>query len=338
MAVAEASPAQGHFAARAHEVWHGQAFGIALESAKAVRGLPVCSSAVPAVRRIATWHEERARVIDEAWPLEDAEVVVDLRHTDGRVFMRIDRHATQGYRIWAPYYGRHIVAADGRAIRSALPNVSPWRWQRLFFAQALPLAAALHGLEVLHASAVAIRGRVIAFVGSSGSGKTSVAAHAVALGAPFVTDELLAFETDGAVVLAHPGPARLSIEDCELRRIPDGQRARLGMLVGRSDRMMIEPTPIAAPQPLDAVYFLTKPRGNVSRLSITEAAADGIRRIKDHRFQAYIERPAPLSGQLDAWNAIAERTRLYDVLIPQGARAREVAATTLAHADRSRID
>jgi hypothetical protein len=334
MAVAEASPAQGHFAARAHEVWHGQAFGIALESAKPLRGLPVCSSAIPAVRRIATWHEERARVIDDAWPLEDAEVVVDLRHTDGRVFMRIDRHATEGYRIWAPYYGRHIVAADGRAIRSALPNVSPWRWQRLFFAQALPLAAALQGLEVLHASAVAIRGRIIAFVGSSGSGKTSVAAHAIALGASFVTDELLAVESDGTAVLAHPGPARLSIDDCEMRHIPDGQRARVGPTIGRSDKLIVEPTPISVSLPLDAVYFLTRPRPEAPRLSITDADADGIRTVMKRRFQPYVDAAEQLTGQLDAWTAIAEMVRVYDVLIPEGARAREVAATALAHADQ----
>src|SRR6266508_6040431 len=150
--------------------WHGRGFGITLEANAPFPGLPVCETAGG---RVTTWHEEHPQAIDEAWELDDGSVLVDMRHTDGRLFMRIDSHVSAGYRIWAPYYGRHLVSADGRSIRSALPNVTPWRWQRLFFAQALPLAAALQGLEVFHASAVALRGRVLAFVGAPGAGKTS---------------------------------------------------------------------------------------------------------------------------------------------------------------------
>ena len=330
MAVAEVSPAHERFAVPHHEVWRGRAFGIALESAEPFPGLPFCTEG-PA-GRIATWHEERARAIDEAWVLEDGEVVVDLRHTDGRVFMRIDRRDGEGYRIWAPYYGRHLVSADGRTIRSALPNVSPWRWQRLFFAQTLPLAAALQGLEVFHASAVSVRGRVAAFVGSSGTGKTSVAAHMVALGASFVTDDVLAVETDGDAVVAHPGPARLSIEDSELRRVPDGQRPQLGVPIGRSDKLMIEPAPTTSPMPLYALYFLKRPVRDVSRVTIAEVDATATRALLGSGFLAYLNTPERLRNHLDVCSAIAERTRLYNVLIPSGARAREVAATTLAHA------
>jgi hypothetical protein len=331
MAVAEVSPAHERFAAPQHEVWRGRAFGITLESAVPFPGLPFCADGVPG--RIATWHEERARAIDEAWPLGDGEVVVDLRHTDGRVFMRIDRRADEGYRIWAPYYGRHLVSADGRSIRSALPNVSPWRWQRLFFAQTLPLAAALQGLEVFHASAVALGGRVAAFVASSGTGKTSVMAHLVALGASFVTDDVLAIESVGDSVVAHPGPARLSIEDSEVRRIPDGQRALLGVPIGRSDKLMIEPEPTKAPLPLAGLYFLKRPADDVSRVTINEADTTATRALLGSGFLAYLDTPKRLRNHLDVCSAIAERTRLYNVLIPNGARAREVAATALAHAE-----
>jgi hypothetical protein len=331
MAVAEVAPAHERFASPHHDVWRGRAFGIAVESRDPFPGLPFCVNADS--RRIATWHEERARTIDEAWSLAEGEVVVDMRHTDGRVFMRIDRRPGEGYRIWAPYYGRHLVSPDGRSIRSALPNVSPWRWQRLFFAQTLPLAAALQGLEVFHASAVAVHGRVAAFVGSSGAGKTAVAAHMVALGAPFVTDDVLAIEEGPTCVLAHPGPARLSIEDSELRRIPDGQQSRLGVSVGRSDKLMLEPDPIKAPLPLGALYFLKRPVADVSRVTIVEADATATRGLLGSGFLSYVDTPVGLRNHLGVDSAIAESTRLYDVLIPTRARAREVAATALAHAD-----
>ena len=331
MAVAEVAPAHERFASPQHEVWRGRAFGIALESRDPFPGLPFCADADS--RRITTWHEEGARAIDEAWPLEDGEVVVDLRHTDGRVFMRIDRCVGEGYRIWAPYYGRHLVSSDGRSIRSALPNVSPWRWQRLFFAQTLPLAAALQGLDVFHASAVAVHGRVVAFVGSSGTGKTAVAAHMVALGAPFVTDDVLAVERGPTSVLAHPGPARLSIEDAELRRIPDGQQSRLGVSIGRSDKLMLEPEPIRTALPLGALYFLKRPAPDMSRVTIVEADATAAHEELGSGFLSYLATPERRRNTFGVWSEIAERTRLFDVLIPPRARAREVAANTLAHAE-----
>jgi len=329
MAVTEFSPSRLHDRPES-AMWRGRAFGLTLESEAPFPGLAHCRDSTG---RVTSWRDDDARLIDEAWKVSDGDVVVDLRHTDGRVFMRIDRRADEGYRIWAPYYGRHLVSADGRSIRSALPNVSPWRWQRLFFAQTLPLASALQGLEVFHASAVAVGGRVAAFVGSSGTGKTSIAAHLVALGATFVTDDVLAIEAAGATVVAHPGPARLSIDDSELRRIPEGQRSRLGVPVGRSDKLMIEPEPTTAPLPLAGLYFLKRPASDVSRVTIKEAEATATRSLLGSGFLAYLDTPERLRNHLDVCSAIAERTRLYDVLIPKGARAREVAATTLAHAD-----
>ena len=54
-------------------------------------------------------------------------------------------------------------------------GTGPGEWQRFLIAQVLPFAAALHGLEVLHASAVTVAGRALALLGPSGAGKTSLA-------------------------------------------------------------------------------------------------------------------------------------------------------------------
>ena len=57
----------------------------------------------------------------------------------------------------------------------------------------------LRGATVLHASAVEIDGRAIAFVGQSGRGKTTMAALMCADGARLVTDDVLRVDADGAV-------------------------------------------------------------------------------------------------------------------------------------------
>lgn len=57
----------------------------------------------------------------------------------------------------------------------------------------------LRGRMVLHASAVEVDGRVVAFVGQSGRGKSTMAALMCVNGARLVTDDVLAIETDDGV-------------------------------------------------------------------------------------------------------------------------------------------
>ena len=67
--------------------------------------------------------------------------------------MTIDRDAAGAFRVVTPGLGAHLVSADGSTIDSDVPRIAPQFWQRPFFAQVLPLAAALNGLELFHATA-----------------------------------------------------------------------------------------------------------------------------------------------------------------------------------------
>ncbi|MFB2974243.1 hypothetical protein ACE1CD_35210 [Aerosakkonema sp. BLCC-F183] len=74
------------------------------------------------------------------------------------------------------------------------------------FIVGLPLAMLLHlrGIIVLHASAVAVNGAVVAFLGKSGEGKSTIAATLHKRNHPLVTDDILAIDindTTGATVL-----------------------------------------------------------------------------------------------------------------------------------------
>ena len=131
--------------------------------------------------------------------------VLERRRKDGTLVMAVDHDPD------ARLSGRRATqrAPPGRAgrasILSAFPTVAPWRWQRLLFAQVLPLAATLQGLELLHASAVELEGQALGFVAPSGTGKTSVAAHVVAAAWNLLTDDVLAVEADAAERLVTPG-------------------------------------------------------------------------------------------------------------------------------------
>src|SRR4051794_325228 len=115
--------------------WTGSAFGLGLAGFE-VPGLERSGTAGlrPIALDLATAAELRA-----AWG-PGAETLVVRRYPDGRPAMLIDHLEGSGYRIGAPGYGRHLVSPDGSRVRSALPPASI-RWQRLFVAQVLPLAA-----------------------------------------------------------------------------------------------------------------------------------------------------------------------------------------------------
>lgn len=73
----------------------------------------------------------------------------------------------------------------------------------------------------LHASAVVVEGYPIAFLASSGSGKSSLAATFVQAGYPMLTDDILPVELCGDTVIGHPGY-------CQMRLWPDQAQHFLG--------------------------------------------------------------------------------------------------------------
>ncbi len=150
--------------------------------------------------------------------------------------------------------------------------VEPWRWQRLLTAQALPVAALLQGLELFHASAVQLHGRVLAFAGASGAGKTSLAAQLLLAGATFVADDVLAVEPEGEVVIVHPGPALMNLRRSTPGLLDAHERARLGVEVGRDEgglRLLVRRK--AQSSPLHAIYLLA-PAGAAGAASAWSAS------------------------------------------------------------------
>jgi hypothetical protein len=282
----------------------------------------------PNASRETRWVQASARELDRAWPSDRADRTVDLRFPDGKLFMAVEHDTQSGYMVRAPRFGRHIVSSDGRTITSALPRIAPWRWERLFLAQALPLAAALHGLEVFHASAVALGDHVVAFVGTSGVGKTSTAAHLVARGAEFVTDDVLALELTDAGVLAHPGPPRLSIDAAEVRRMPTEGREQLGLLLGTFEKRQFAPRPIEGAQRLGAVYFLERAPSGPAIVEIDEP-----RRLLGASFIPHLQSPTRLMMHLDICASVALHARTFAIEIPPGCHADEVAALVHEHAE-----
>ncbi len=330
MAVTEPAARVGS-ATPAGTLLQGRAFGLEVASTYDIPALSGGAGSEGARRTVC--REREVDELERGWPREDVEHCVDLRFPDGRLFMSVERHPELGYRIWAPRHGRHIVSADGREIGSALPRRTPLAWQRLFFAQTLPLAAGLQGLEVLHASAVGIEGKAVAFTAPSGTGKSSLAAHLVAAGATFLTDDVLALERGPRGVLAHPGPARAGVAAHELRSMtPDG-RNRLGRRVGAADKSYFAPPPALSALPLALLYRVTRsPR--LARLELREQVPPEPRTVLASSFLSYLDTKERLLNQLAICDRVASSVRLYDLELPASVSAQAAAAFVLEHREQ----
>jgi hypothetical protein len=305
----------------------GHAFGLDLHTSVDVPELPVGSAAEASP--LATLVEDADRALRRRWPEDESERVLGRVRMDGRTIMVVDEHPELGFHIWAPYYGRHLVSPDGTEIRSALPAIPAWRWERLLFAQVLPLAAALNGRELFHASAVALDGGVLAFVGLSGAGKSSIAAHLVAGGAELVTDDVLALERRPDGILAHPGSGLAGLDKRELSAMGDRGRARLGRALGRADKTYLAVPVVDRALPLRALYFIAEAKSG----DVAIAASDSVpERLLGSSFIAYLRRPDLLLEHLDVCTHVADTVPILELSVPPGVPAKAVAADVQAHA------
>ena len=108
--------------------------------------------------------------------------------------------------------GEFLVGGDGRGIACRrFAGAELESFQVYLLGQALSFALVKRGLEPLHATAVVIDGQAVAFIGSSGFGKSSLAASFLAAGHSLLTDDQLLLREQIGETLAYPGPARIKL-------------------------------------------------------------------------------------------------------------------------------
>src|ERR1700704_2952192 len=87
------------------------------------------------------------------------------------LLLSVDFAEPAGYLLWAREFGRVLISADGCELLCE-PDQANEDWASIVAAQALPLAATIRGLEVLHASGVVLDGRAVLIAGPPGAGKS----------------------------------------------------------------------------------------------------------------------------------------------------------------------
>ena len=320
-------------AVEAEEIRQGRAFGLDVDTSFPISGLPPRQSE-PTGRRVSL-ELITPRELDRAWgPAAGKTSLLDRRDPHGNLVMSIEGDTELGFRIYAPRYGRHLVSRDGRQVRSVLPKVAPWRWQRLLFAQVLPLATSLQGLGVFHASAVSLDETAVAFIAASGTGKTSVAVHLVDRGATLLTDDVLALEGGNSNVLAHHGAGFASVARSELEAVSHVAKRQLGAVAAQTDKVLVTPRVSQASVPLRAVYFLRR-TGEHGEIVIARSDPPDPSLLLSSNFISYVSAASHLQNHLDLCSRIAATAGINRVEIPIGASAASVAEAVLEHSCRT---
>ena len=105
-----------------------------------------------------------------------------------------------------------LVSADGKTVACGNLSNHPFEAFDAYLSNFAVSAALLQqGEEPLHATVVAKGDDAVGFIGASGRGKSTLAAHFVARGWDLVTDDMLRVTFEGSKVVAHSGPHRLKL-------------------------------------------------------------------------------------------------------------------------------
>jgi len=256
-----------------------------------------------------------------------ADRLVEVPGSGGRPLVAVDASRGGGFILRADGFGTAWMSADGGRIL-CVPVAAPgWRWQRFLTGQVLPFAAVLRGLEVFHASAVALDDSCVAIVAGSGVGKTSLALNLALRGFSFVNDDVLVIEArDGAPVLAHPGPGLANVRLDESGLVERIEQAGLARRRGTTEtEVRIELARHGRPVRPSAIYFVERAavgdRQLIERLSPIEP-----RMLLAATFNLALRTPDRLARQLEACGRLADSCAMFRVVAPPDVEAPTLAA------------
>ena len=303
-----------------------RAFGLEVDASFPVPGLPAAVGAPlgPATTVDLVPDAE----VDRDWPAGAADRVLEERFgSDTEPARTIDVHPVAGYRLYARHFGLARISPDGGRVICAPPGPAEWDWQRFLVGRILPWAAVLRGYEAFHASAVAVGGRVVAFVGPTGAGKTSLALRLVADGGEFVTDDVLAVDLRDGEPHGHPGAGIASVRPSERESIPSEVWGGLGSVLGESGKTYLALPRAEGPRPLAAVYFLRTGEG----AAIEPMAGPDPRLLLASTFVLGVQTPGRLRNQLDVCAAIATAVPAFGLCVTAGLDSAGLARAVAEH-------
>ncbi|SFA98160.1 hypothetical protein SAMN05216266_10367 [Amycolatopsis marina] len=310
--------------------FHYRAHGLAVSSEAE---LPLSPAPPPAGRPDFVLRVGEDAPVPEERP--EGELLAALNRRNGTVFytlVRRDDHTILRYPGVCDFVGDHELARvsahwDPAADRGLLPVLAA--------GALLAVHLTLRGHLVLHASAVQLDGRALAFVGASGMGKSTLAAALCGTGCALVADDVLRVDVIGAAAArVYPGSTENRLR-AAARELADSAPA--GAARPTADgRLSLRPAAVAdGPLPLAACVVPRPSR---------EAVEVGVHRLSPARALLRLSQfprvlgwrdPATMGDSFQALADLVERVPVAEAVIPWGPPFRPEVLTGLLDAVRS---
>jgi hypothetical protein len=232
-----------------------------------------------------------------------------------------DFHRTDdGYLLRFPDLADFGVSADGTSV-AAYPakGADAVTVEHLYVNQVLPLALSRQGQPTFHASVVTISGGVVAFLGKSGMGKSTLAASFALNGSSFLSDDALLIEETPNACNALPSHASLRLWDDSVQALVSTNAAQAATISYSSKARLLAGealTHSAEPRPLLAAYLLESK--DESEIEIRKlAGVDRHMAWVHNSFLLDIEDPDLLEKHFDWTHRIACRVPTFALDFPR---------------------
>jgi hypothetical protein len=255
------------------------------------------------------------RPVPEARP--GTERLAEVLRADGSIFFTLGRSASGTV---LRYPGLCDFAGD-RTLAEVSVHLAPGADEGLLSVMISGTLLAVHLMlrhaHVLHASAVHRDGRALAFVGSSGMGKSTVSAALCEVGCDLISDDLLRVDKAGQTLLVHPGgtESRLRPSARSLAAaVPAGsvRETADGRLALRPRTWTGDPLPLAA-------CVVPRPDRGASRVSVRRLRPS-IALLSLSRYPRVLgwSDPASAAAAFQALADLVERVPVFEATIPWG--------------------
>jgi hypothetical protein len=220
--------------------------------------------------------------------------------------------------------GEFLISDDGCRITGRQHDAAQEEsFQVYLLGQALSYALVRRGLEPLHATAIVVNGGAVVLLGSSGFGKSSLAACLLEAGHRLLTDDLLVLQASGGSVMAYPGPARIKLFPQLARRFLP--KVASGVAMNSGTRKLILPLEniqsVVHPVPLRRIYALPAPGSKAHssdvQISVLPPGQSFLALVRN-TFNDRIVNPARLERQFEAAASVASLMTVKQVSYPRG--------------------
>jgi hypothetical protein len=249
----------------------------------------------------------------------DATPFHHYRFDDGTVWTEFYRLG-DNYLLRFPDLADFDVSADGtEVVAHPAENVDEATVEHLYINQLVPLALSRQGRPAFHASAVTVPGGVVAFLGKSGMGKSTLAASFALNDSLFLTDDSLIVEERNSGYIARPSHPSIRLWEDSVEALVSADISKAGPISYSSKARLLAGEALAhseESQVLLAAFLLSAE--DVTDVSI--ASLDGLDRYKawlDNSFLLDIEDRELLAQHFDWTHRISGTVPTFSLDYPR---------------------